>query len=620
MSRFGEDFIEELRARILLSDVIGKRVKLHRRGRQALGLCPFHNEKSPSFNVYDEDGHYHCFGCSQHGDAISFVMKTEGLSFPDAVEKLAREAGIALPQIRPEEAGRYQRRQDLHSVLAFAARYFQQHLNGSDGRAARAYLDHRMVGAKAVQQFRLGFAPDRRNGLREALIQEKIPESLAIEAGLLIKPEDRGECYDRFRGRLMFPILDRQGRVIAFGGRLLSEDKNKPKYLNSPETPLFHKSRELYGLSFAAMSAREKNRLIIVEGYMDVIALWEKGIEQAVAPLGTALTEEQLGLLWRYVAEPILCFDGDNAGEKAAARASERALPILKPGLSCKIAWMPKGEDPDSFVRGQGAGSFLNHLEKAEPLADFLWRSHRALWDLGTPERRAGFKKEMLSLTQKINDIEVKDSYRKDYLARLEGLFAVPLKGERKRLAKEEKGGGEAARLGVGNLRRRQYETLLLAAIHHPILLEKYGEQIAELDWPLGPLDKLKSSILELATLNPHLDSREMETHLFERGFGSTLEMMMRSNLASFAAQGISPEHAERGFVHVLELVRQNQAREQELSQAAQHLAEDMSPRTWAMFQAKSQLSLKGERNRRDIDDPSVPDYDGSTKPRKQNG
>jgi DNA primase len=299
---FPPRFLEDLRARVSITDVIGRRVRLVRKGRgESSGLCPFHNEKTPSFTVNEDKGFYHCFGCGAHGSVMDFVMQTEGLEFPQAVEKLAAEAGMQVPRESPEERARAERQQTLGGAVEFAARHFEQQLRASAGRPGLEYFKRRGLNDDTIGRFRLGYAPDSRHGLKVALEKAGIPEAISIEAGLLIKPEDGGHAYDRFRGRVMFPILDRRGQAIAFGGRIL--DQGEPKYLNSPETPLFHKGRTLYALSHAQKTARETNEIIVVEGYMDVIALAQAGISNAVAPLGTALTEEQIVILWKMIPQ-----------------------------------------------------------------------------------------------------------------------------------------------------------------------------------------------------------------------------------------------------------------------------------------------------------------------------
>jgi len=323
---FSPDFLDEIRARIGLADLIRGRVRLTAKGREFQGLCPFHNEKTPSFTVNEQKGFYHCFGCGAHGGVFDFVMQSEGLSFRDAVEKLAADAGLQVPVDTPEERDRARRRQTLHDVMEVAAAYFEKTLRMPEGKTASNYLRGRGVDDPAIARFRLGYAPDSRSSLKAALGREGIGEELMAEAGLVISPDEPGRSsYDRFRGRLMFPITDRKGRVVGFGGRILGD--GEPKYLNSPETPVFQKGRLLYGLPLAAKAARDQRALLVVEGYMDVIALAQGGFENAVAPLGTALTEDQIGELWKLVDEPVLCFDGDAA--------------VRLPPLACLVAACP---------------------------------------------------------------------------------------------------------------------------------------------------------------------------------------------------------------------------------------------------------------------------------------
>ena len=391
---FPPQFLDELRHRVGVADVVGRRVKLTKRGREHLGLCPFHKEKTPSFTVNDEKGFYHCFGCGEHGSAIDFVMKVENVSFPEAVERLAHDAGMTVPQDTPEERERSKQQQTLFDVMEKATAYFERILRMPEGRAALDYLHERGLDEATIKKFRIGFALESRGAVKTALTREGIDESLMIAAGLIIKPEDASrQPYDRFRKRVIFPILDARGRVIAFGGRILGD--GEPKYLNSPDTPLFHKSRVLYGLSHAAPAARQSETLIVTEGYMDVIALSRAGITAAVAPLGTALTEDQLGLLWRITREPVLCFDGDNAGARAAARAAERALPLLKPGLGLRFVALPAGEDPDSLIKTQGVEAFKRHLDAAEPLSDMLWWMVTKGKPTKTPEEKSLFQKQL---------------------------------------------------------------------------------------------------------------------------------------------------------------------------------------------------------------------------------
>ncbi|WP_119302679.1 DNA primase [Dongia deserti] len=616
-------FLDELRGRVSITDIVGRRVRLIRKGRgESTGLCPFHNEKTPSFTVTEDKGFFHCFGCGAHGDVIGFVMRSEGLEFPQAVEKLAAEAGMQVPRETPEERERAERQATLGGAVEFAAKHFEQQLRASAGRLGLEYLKRRGLTDDTMRRFRLGFAPDNRTGLKAALEKAGIPEAIAIEAGLLIKPEDGGHAYDRFRGRVMFPILDRRGQAIAFGGRIL--DQGEPKYLNSPETPLFHKGRVLYGLSHAQKTARETNEIIVVEGYMDVIALAQAGISNAVAPLGTALTEEQIALLWRMAQEPILCFDGDNAGQRAAARAADRAIPLLKPGLSLRFAWMPAGEDPDSLVRAKGAAGFREALSRMEPLVEALWRQVLADRPLDTPERRAGFRKDLGEAVGRIADKSVAEAYRQEIQRRLDELFRPQGKAGFQAPAQfgVQKGrfggrqpvvpiGGEAARRGITSMQRIPYELILIALVNHPDLISRHCEAVGEVDFPRGDLDSLKRAVIDLAAGQPHLDAKGFRNHLNNLGFAATLEALVaRTGHMKFTLPSADLNSAEEGLLHVIGLLREKLSVKPELAATAQALENamanpgDPTAETTALsrFEAARQMTLDGESQRRDLD------------------
>src|SRR6516165_6854625 len=397
---FPPGFLHELRGRISLSSLVGRRVKLQRRGREFAGLCPFHNEKTASFYVVEDKNFFHCFGCGAHGDAIGFVMRADHLDFLEAVEKLAGQAGLAVPQTTPEQRGRAQQQKTLLELLEAAASFYQQRLWGPDGEPALGCLRSRGLDDSTIRRFRLGWAPGDRQVLRRSLAGA-FSEALLIEAGLLHRPE-QGDPFDFFRGRVIFPIGDRAGRIIAFGGRVLGD--GQPKYLNSPEHPLFAKGRVLYGWSAARAAKTERPDVIVTEGYMDVIALNRTGFTTAVAPLGTVLTEFHLHELWRLGPEPILCFDGDDAGRRAAMRALHRALPLLRPGYSLRFAALPPGEDPDSLVRNSGPPAFAQVLAAARPLADMLWESEVRGAARDTPERIARIRSRLSEHLLSISD------------------------------------------------------------------------------------------------------------------------------------------------------------------------------------------------------------------------
>jgi DNA primase len=413
-------FLDELRARINIVDVVGRKVRLTRKGHEHTGLCPFHNEKTPSFTVSAEKGFYHCFGCGAHGDAISFEMNANGLPFMEAVERLATEAGLEVPQATPEEAARSRRANSLHEVIEAACQFYEQKLHMPEGRAALDYARGRGLTPETMRRFRLGYAPSG-NALRAALTRDGWEESALVEAGLIGRPDDGRAPYDILRNRLTFPITDRRGRVIAFGGRILGD--GQPKYLNSPETPVFHKGRVLYGLAQARAAAFEKGRVLVAEGYMDVIGLSQAGIAEAVAPLGTALTEGHMHELWKLSNEPYLCFDGDAAGQRAARRAADRALPELKPGYSLQFCVLPGGQDPDDLVKSGGVAAMEALLSAARPLSDVLWDMVLEGRDVSTPERRAALEKDIYATCARITDETVKGYYQRDLRDRMFALF-----------------------------------------------------------------------------------------------------------------------------------------------------------------------------------------------------
>src|SRR5438067_1132822 len=422
-------FLDELRARTTLSSIIAPSVKLLRAGREWKACCPFHNEKTPSFTVNDDKGFYHCFGCGAHGDAIRFLTDQRGMPFMDAVKELAAKAGMEVPAPDPRAREQAERTASLTDGLAEVAKWYSEQLGGLAGADARDYLKRRGIDAATAQRFGLGLAPDNRTALKRAL--GELGEDKLIETGMLIQPElDEKESYDRFRGRLMIPIRDPRGRVIGFGGRILGE--GEPKYLNSPQTILFDKGRTLYNLDRAGPASRTARRLIVVEGYMDVIGLDRAGISEVVAPNGTALTEGQLERLWRLDPSPILCFDGDNAGRKAAVRAATRALPMLRPDRTLRFVELPPGQDPDDVVRsaaaavgGDGAAqpkagreAFEALLANPEPLDARLWRHDLEAEALTTPEAWAGLKQRLIDHAAIIGHADLARLYREDWLNR----------------------------------------------------------------------------------------------------------------------------------------------------------------------------------------------------------
>ena len=599
------EFVDELRSRLSIASVVGGRVRLVKRGRDHTGLCPFHKEKTPSFTVSEEKGFFHCFGCGAHGDVVGFVMRSDNLSFPEAVERLARDVGMQVPASTPEERQREERRATLHGALEAAAVWFEAQLRAGVGRPGLEYFKRRGLQDETMARFRLGYAPDSRTALRDALGKAGFSEALMLEAGLIIRPEDGRGAYDRFRGRVMFPISDRRGRVIAFGGRIL--DQGEPKYLNSPETPLFHKGHTLYGQAQAARAARERGEIVVCEGYMDVIALAEAGFAGAVAPLGTALTEGQIAELWRLVAEPILCFDGDAAGQRAAGRAVERALPLLQPGKSLRFALLPPGEDPDTLIRSRGAEAMREVLGEARPLIDLLWDQELTQGPTDTPERRAGFRQRLRDRIRQIAERTVYEDYRNEVERRLAAAFGGPpaVRG-RPFVQKGRPGavevGGMAVREGTKGLERQPEEVVLALLVNHPHLAAEHGEELAHATFRAGGLDKLRRAIIDLAAGHPDLDSETVKLHLDKMGFAQALQGLLdRTKDKRFTLPTAPAERAAEGLREQLGLLRERAAK-QERETAARRLGEEPSDEAYARFETVRQATLEGESRRTDVD------------------
>ncbi|UVI38786.1 DNA primase [Qipengyuania spongiae] len=420
-------WLDELRARITLSAVVGRDVRLTKAGREFKACCPFHDEKTPSFYVNDAKGFYHCFGCEAHGDAIGWMIEQRGMAFMDAVKELAATAGMEVPAPDPVAAKRAEKRASLVDVTRAAQEWFVTRLRSADGAKARDYLAKRGFSDRIVAEFGFGYAPDSKQALARDL--SRFEDDMLLESGMRTETED-GNRYDRFRDRLMLPIQDQRGRVIAFGGRILADREGVAKYLNSPDTPLFDKGRTLYNLHRAAPAARQSGRIVVVEGYMDVIALAAAGIGEAVAPMGTALTEQQIELLWRQCERPILCFDGDRAGQKAAMRAISRALPLLRPSHTLGIVRLPEGMDPDDFVRAHGAGAMTELLAAPDSLLDAMWQFERDAQPLDTPEAKAGLKARLLEHVEAIGHPDIRSLYKRELLERFSA-FAFPPREKR---------------------------------------------------------------------------------------------------------------------------------------------------------------------------------------------
>lgn len=576
--RYGQGLLEEILRRTDLVQLVGRRVKLVRKGRVMWGCCPFHQEKTPSFKVENERRTYKCFGCGAGGDAFKWLMETEGLSFPEAVERLAGEAGVDLPKWTPEDEAREEKRKSLYDIVGAACEFFEAQLRAPIGREAREYLASRGLDEAAAKEFRLGYAPGGNNALVEHLKTKNVILDDMIAAGLARPAEENRASRDFFFNRVTFPIADGRGRIIAFGARALDADA-KPKYINTGETSLFSKGHNLYNFARARPAALKAGTIVLAEGYMDVIALVRAGFEHAVAPLGTALTEDQLALLWRVAPEPILAFDGDDAGQRAGIRAAHLALPHLKPGHSLRFAFLPPGEDPDTLIRVQGAAAMNTLLDTAEPLARVLWRAETEGKDFSTPERRAGLERALAEIVGRIADTAIAGYYRRDFDEKVFAAFkrhpsrpagsgghpagphgrgfeprrgaagraafyavqepvSAALKRSKLRLSpvslerveraraapvidrvQEERQSAAPARL----IKENEVAALLLDA---PELALAHTETLAALSFSDPQLDRLRQELLNLAASGFRLEKAGLETHLVRSGMAGLVERL----------------------------------------------------------------------------------------------
>ena len=584
-------WLDELRARTVLSAIIAPSVKLIRAGREFKACCPFHNEKTPSFTVNDDKHFYHCFGCGAHGDAIRFLTDHRGLPFMDAVKELAAKAGMEVPAPDPQSRERAERASSLTEVTAAAQRWFADQLNGLNGAAARDYCQRRGIDAVVIARFGIGLAPDSRNALKRAL--KDIGEDKLIETGMLIQPEETGkESYDRFRGRLMFPVRDARGRVIAFGGRILGD--GEPKYLNSPDTPLFDKGRTLYNLDRAGPASRTAKRLIVVEGYMDVIALDRAGIAEVVAPNGTAVTEAQLERMWRLDPAPILCFDGDSAGKKAAIRAALRALPYLAPDKTLRFVELPAGQDPDDLVNSGGRDAVEALLAAPEPLDARLWRHELEAQPLATPESRSALKQRLLDHARAIGHGDLGRAYRDQWLERFDREIAPRRRfqpqGERRGpwrpfKAFEPPVGSEARGIAASGIDAPTARALILGFANFPEELPAHCEALAELVIPDRRTAHLRDELVNAAIGGTTLDRAALNTILGVDG--TTSAGAPRAMGFSFTRRDSDPERARSDLAAALEIIAARQEVGQALHAATERLKQDTSDE---LFQEQQRL------------------------------
>jgi DNA primase len=597
--RFDERFLDEIKSRLRLSDVIGRTVKLRRQGREWAGLSPFTKEKTPSFFVNDDKGFYHCFSSHKHGDLISFLQETERLSFPEAVERLAAEAGVPMPAVDPRAIEEDKKRQGLADWLELAARWFEGELRRPAGADARAYLERRGLPEKEWARFGVGLAPNQRTALKDYLITKGARPGDLVDAGLLIAPEDGGAPYDRFRGRIMFPITDHRGRLVSFGGRALDPEA-KAKYLNGPDTSLFDKGRVLYGLAearkiLATAPADSAPPLVVVEGYMDVIACQRAAIA-AVAPMGTALTEGQMELLWRFHPEPTLCFDGDNAGQKAAGRAIERALPHIKPGRSFRFALVEGGKDPDDVLREQGPGALKAQIAKTVPFVEKLF--NQAVAEAGvleTPEQKTALKAALRRLSSTIEDGDLAKAYREDLLGRFEALwptaqpvYTIGAAGRALSRARWDKrpapltgasDRGKAAARALQTTPKPLAAALAIAAIEHPSMLADKIERVASSGFGDPKLDLVAHELVAMSFESDRLDPDTVKRRLAAKGLDAAVfdQLTRAADMAkaAFLSPGVGEAEARVLWSTAYEALMHLDALERAVDQAKQDIDRD---------------------------------------------
>lgn len=596
--RFSDAFLDEIRNRLPITQVVGEHVVWDKRKSQPgkgdmWACCPFHGEKSPSFHADDRRGRYHCFGCGASGDHFRFLTEKTGISFPEAVEMLAGRAGVPMPERDARAEKRAEARRSLYDVMELATTYFTEALAHNVGARARGYLLERAVPAAMQQRFRLGFAPDSRNGLKEFLAANGVTLKDMIDTGLVVHGEDIAVPYDRFRNRLMFPITDFRGRVIAFGGRALSADV-AAKYLNSPETELFHKRQTLYNGQAARQAGYDGKPVVVVEGYLDVIAAVAAGFEGATAGMGTALTEDHLALLWRMTDIPVLCFDGDSAGMRAAERAADIALPILRPGKSIAIATLPDGLDPDDLIKQRGRQAFADLIANARPLAEAVWGIEMAGGIPEAPEQRAALEARLRERAGRIADVSVRRHYSQAFDEKISSLF-VSARGN---YQGRGRGGYDGRRAGVrsnpkavvsDSLMRRlkgpldmhpRDAVIVMSLVNHPELAQARLESLAEIELQSPPARQVLAAFLDLATVYPDLGTNGVHEALIARGHGPVLDRM-RTLLARQGVWQVDADSAqidaETGLKHALALHYKSVQLNRELKAAETALGEDLS-------------------------------------------
>lgn len=517
-----QKFLDELRSKVSIVDVVSQKVKLTRKGREHLGLCPFHNEKTPSFTVNEAKGFYHCFGCGAHGDIVKFEMEANNLPFMDTLEKLSRKAGVSTPKFSKDNSAEQEKKKSLYEIMELAAAFYEKNLYLPIGSKGLEYFYNRGLDDELIKKFRLGYAPNN-NGLKAYLNSKGISEHDMSELGLIATPETQGHiAHDFFRDRIMIPIRDKKGQVIAFGGRIMGD--GQPKYLNSPETPVFNKRKMLYNINFARDEGYKSRNFIICEGYMDVIALDKFGFSYSAAPMGTALTEDQIMEAWKIVPEPILCFDGDNAGQKAALRSVERALPILKAGYSLKFMFLPDKMDPDEFLKAKGKDEFLNLMQQTTPLMQLLWDKNTKDKPASTPEQKALIEKTIMEEVAKITDEKVRSYYMQEMKKRIYETYGA---GTLKIYTSKNR---PHYQKNVSNIKPPLADIdirfILAGMIIYPELIEDFEEKLLMFNISNFSLFNMLQKAIDIFHENPSFSSKELTDSLKENGYEADLNSL----------------------------------------------------------------------------------------------
>ncbi len=510
--RFPPSFLDELKARLPVSEVVGKRVKLKRAGREWKGLSPFQQEKTPSFTVNDQKQFYYDFSTGKHGNIFDFIVETEGVSFPEAVERLASLAGLPLPRTSREEEQREERQKSLYDVMELATKYFEQNLASNVGAQARGYLSDRAITPSTSLEFRLGYATPNRFGLKEYLGSKGVSVADMIETGLLISGDDIPVPYDRFRDRAIIPIHDQRGRVIAFGGRALKSDV-QPKYLNSPETSIFHKGSVVFNFHRAREPAHRVGSVVAVEGYMDAIAIYQAGIKSVVATMGTAFTEEQIATLWRLSSEPVICFDSDRAGVAAAHRSIDRILPLLTAGKSFRFVFMLQEKDPDDLIRERGVEAFRNVLSGSLPIWDVLWARETENVNVKTPDAQVALERKLNALIRTIKDSAVQTAYSRTCRLQLADLFWQAVRGGSKSKKEPSQLVSKELKIELDVRQNGLQKVLLGMLVHYPDFLDEKQDTILRLKFA-PELDDFCTALYQLLVEQKDLSVQKIYDHL----------------------------------------------------------------------------------------------------------